>query len=192
MSVLDRINYELDESYLVEHVTKKHDEARNQYRLKSIEVPDDTAFDNQIADYYNYHFTKCISSGGEFPRSEAAGRAKKLINEYCRRTRKNRLDIYSDGRSGANGGMMKVLDIIMDGLKEESIENHYRDVIDRYVAPSIWDEQLHIIKEFLKRIPDTSAYDLEHPEKYVDNYEELIRLRVDQLRSVSKIFKRRQ
>ena len=55
--------------------------------------------------------------------------------------------------------MMKVLDIIMDGLKEESIENHYRDVIDRYVATSSWDEQLHIIKEYLKRIPDTSHID---------------------------------
>lgn len=188
MSVLERILEELDETYLVANITKKHDEARIQYRLDSITVPDDITFDNVIADYYNYHFTKCISSGGELSRAEAAGRAKEIIVEYCRRRRIDKLNVYSDGKTGANGGMREILDIIMEALKEEAVERHYRDVIDRYVAPSSWDEQLHLVKEFFKRIPDSSHFDKEHPERYVRNYEELIRLRVEQLKSLSKIF----
>jgi len=32
MSVLDRVLSELDESYIIENITKKHDEARIQYQ----------------------------------------------------------------------------------------------------------------------------------------------------------------
>ena len=82
-------------------------------------------------------------------RAEAAGRAKKIINEYCRKNGAHKLDIYSNGKKGYDGGMRKILDIIMNGLKEESIAMHFKDVIDRYVSPSSWVEQLSIIKEYI-------------------------------------------
>ena len=44
--------------------------------------------------------------------------------------------------------MRAILDIIMETLKEEAIERHVREVIDRYIAPSSWDEQV----EYNKRI----------------------------------------
>lgn len=188
MGVLERILEELDETYLVEHVTKKHDEARIQYPLRSITVDNDIEFDNLIADYYNFHFTKCVSNGGALSRAESAGRAKEILDNYCRRNRINRLNVYSNGKTGVDGGMRKILDIIMESMKEDSVEKHYKDVIDRYVTPSSWDEQIDLIKEYFKRIPDTSHFDKDHPEKYARDYEELIRNRVEQLKSVSKIF----
>ena len=51
-----------------------------------------------IADYYNYHFTKCISTGGELSRADAAGRAKEIITENYRRRRLDKLNAYSDGK----------------------------------------------------------------------------------------------
>ena len=35
MSVLNRVLHELDESYLVDHITRQHDEARIAYHLRS-------------------------------------------------------------------------------------------------------------------------------------------------------------
>jgi len=191
MSTLDSILRELDETFLVEQITKKHDEARIQYPLKSITVENDTAFDNLIADYYNYHFTKCISSGGELSRAEAAGRAKEIIIKEYRRKNLDKLNAYADGKTGTNGGMRTILDIIMESLKEEAVERHIRDVIDRYIQPSSYEEQVAIVKDILKKIGREAPYiDYDNPERYARNYEELIRALVAHIRNQSTIFRR--
>lgn len=74
-----------------------------------------------------------------------------------------------------NGGMRLILDIIMEVMKEEAVERHFRDVIDKYIAPSSWNEQVEIIKEILKKINDSPYLDRNNPERYVRNYEELIK-----------------
>ncbi|MBK8945376.1 MAG: hypothetical protein IPM32_08915 [Ignavibacteriae bacterium] len=190
MSILKNILEELDETYILEHVTKKHDEARIQYRISSITVPNDITFDNLIADYYNYHFTKCISNGGSLPRAESAGRAKEIIEKQYKRKGLDKLNAYSDGRTGMNGGMRLILDIIMEAMKEEAVERHFRDVIDKYIAPSSWNEQVEIIKEILKKINDSPYLDRNNPERYARNYEELIRLLVEQIKTESRLFRR--
>jgi len=190
MSTLNYILNELDESYIVEHIAKKHDEARVQYSLTRTTVPNDIEFDDLIADYYNHHFSRCISLGGELSRAEAAGRAKELIVKHYRKKRLDKLNAYSDGKTGSNGGMRQILDIIMESLKEEAIERHYRDVIDRYIAPSSWEEQVEIIEELFRRIPDSPHIDKDYPERYARNYEELIRALVEQLKTQSTIFRR--
>ena len=103
MNTLDLILKELDETYIAEFVTRIHDETRMQYPLHSIVVKDDIEFDDIIADYYNYHFTKCISSGGKLSRSEAAGRAKEIIERAYKAKGMDKLNAYSDGKIGTNG-----------------------------------------------------------------------------------------
>jgi len=191
MSVLEKILQELDEAYIVQQITKKHDEARMQYRLNSITVSDDTEFDDVIADYYNYHFGKCISPGASLSRAEAAGRAKEIIDREYRRKGMDRLNAYSDGKEGTNGGMRIILDIIMEHLKAESVELHVRDVIDRYIAPSSFEEQTNIIIEIIKKAGiNTSNIDSDHPERYARNYEELIRGLVESIKTQSAKFRR--
>lgn len=190
MSILENILNELDEKYLLDHVTKKHDEARIQFRITSITVQDDIAFDNLISDYYNYHFTKCISNGGTLPRAESAGRAKDIIEKYYRRKGLEKLNAYSDGKTGMNGGMRQILDIIMESMKEEAVERHMRNVIDKYIAPSNWEEQVEIIKEIINRIKDSPYLDRNNPERYARNYEELIRFLVEQYKMESRLFRR--
>lgn len=191
MGILERILQELDEIYIVDTVTKVHDEARMNYPLHSITVSDDAEFDKVIGDYYNYHFTKCISRGGNLPRSEAAGRAKEIIEQEYRRKRMDRLGAYSDGKTGTNGGMRAILDIIMERFKEDAVEHHIRDVIDRYVAPSDFEEQVSIIREIIAHMNYKPAYiDPDRPERYARNYEELIRGLVESARMQSSKFRR--
>jgi hypothetical protein len=177
MGVLESILKELDELYIVQHVSLKHDEARAQRPRKIIVVENDAEFDDVIAEYYNHHFTRCISGGGSLSRAEAAGRAKQIIEQYYRRHGGDILDAYRNGKKGTDGGIPKILDIIFEHLKEEAIEYHVRDVFDRYVAPSSWEEQVAIIKELLIILKNTGAtsLDFDHPERYAKNYEELIR-----------------
>jgi len=177
MGVLDQILNELDEMYLVEHVTKKHDEARIQYYLSKNSVSSDTEFDNIIAEYYDHHYSKCVSVGGAISRANAAGKAKEIINKAYRKMGKDRLDAYYDGKNGLNGGMRAILDLIMDHLKEEAIEHHIRDVLDRHILPSDYDEKVEIIKEILDKVQiNSNDIDRNRPERYAYNYEELIRL----------------
>ena len=190
MSILNKILHELDETYIVEHVTKQHDEARIQYTLKGITVSDDTEFDDVIADYYNHHFTKCISSGG-LTRAEAAGRAKEIINKEYGRKGMDRLNAYTDGKNGTNGGMRAILDILMEYLKDEAINRHIRDVLDRYVAPTSFDEQVAIVNELIHKVGSGSTYlDANQPERYARNYEELIRGLADSIKAQAAKFRR--
>lgn len=192
MGVLDSMLQELDELYLAQNVTRPHDEARMQYRLESITVGSDVEFDDLIAHYYNHHFTRCFSGGGNLSRAEAAGRAKQIIRQNYRRHGRDILDAYRDGKEGTNGGMRAILDILMEDLKAEAIENHVRDVFDRYVAPSGWEEQVSIVTELLGKIERSSAQgvDHEHPEKYARNYEELIRAFSEGLQKSAARFRR--
>jgi len=183
MSVLGSILQELDESYIVEHITKKHDEARIQYHMTKNTVSDDTEFDDMISDYFNHHFTQCVSGGGALSRAEAAGRAKEIIEREYRRKGQDKLHAYNDGKSGYNGGMRAILDIILDYLKNDAVERHVRDVLDRYVAPTSFDEQVSIVTEIISKTGISSEYvDVNHPERYARNYEELIRGLVESIK----------
>lgn len=191
MGKLDSILQELDEIYIVNTITREHDETRMRYRLPGITVANDAEFDDVIADYYNYHFTSCISHGGSLPRSEAAGRAKEIIEKAYYRKRMDRLTAYYDGKNGTNGGMRAILDLIMEQLKEEAVERHIRDVIDRYVAPSDFEEQVSIVREIIARMGYRPSYiDARRPERYARNYEELIRGLVESVNSQSMKFRR--
>ncbi len=190
MSVLERVLSELDESYIIENITKKHDEARIQYHLRSNTVSDDTEFDDVIADYYNHQFSRCFSSG-ELSRSEAAGRAKEIIAQEYRRKGRDKLHAYDDGKNGYNGGMRAILDTIMEYLKGEAIERHIRDVLDRYVAPTSFDEQVGIVIEIISRTGLSSQYvDASRPERYARNYEELVRALVESMKLQATKFRR--
>jgi len=191
MSVLDNILEELDEIYIVEHITKKHDEARMQYTMNKNTVSDDTEFDDVIFEYYNHHYTKCVAGGGSLSRADAASMAKEIINQEYRRKGRDKLHAYADGKDGTNGGMRAILDIIMERLKEDAIERHMRDVLDRYVAPTSFDEQVSIVREIINRTGISSTYvDADRPERYARNYEELIRGLVETFKLQAGRFRR--
>lgn len=191
MAVLDHILAELDEMYIVNNVTKQHDEARNMYPIRVMTVSDDIEFDNMIADYYNFHFGKCISHGANLSRSEAAGRAKEIIaKEYSSRGMK-KVNAYYDGKNGTNSGMYRILDTISESIKEDAVERHIRDVLDRYIQPSSFPEKVSIIIEIFNMIGRRDPHiDYEYPERYASNYEELVRAIANYLKTQSMIFRR--
>jgi hypothetical protein len=102
------------------------------------------------------------------------------------------LNAYKDAHEGSNGGLRVILDIIADGLKVESMEDHIRDVFDRYVAPNSWEQKVSIIQQFIRHCGTSlsSSIRADQPERYAQNYEELIRSYADGLKTTSSVFRR--
>jgi hypothetical protein len=191
MGVLNQILHELDESFVIANVTGRHDDARVSYQLRGNTVSSDAEFDEVITDYYNYHYTRCVSGGGSLTRAEAGGRAKNILEHDYRNHGMDKFNAYADGKTGQNSGMRHILDIIADRLKHEALENHIREVLDRYVAPTGFEEQTSVIRELIERMRIPSdKIDTRHPERYARHYEELIRGIVHAMNSHYASFRR--
>jgi hypothetical protein len=184
---------ELSEKTIAQKIGIPHDEARMRYPLLSNTVENFEEFSWIIGDYCNYHFTNCVSFGGTLSSSEAAGRAKELVEQEFRRKRGGDIvTAFNDSHDGTNGGLRVVLDTIAEGLKAESVERHIRDAFDRYVAPNSWELKVEIIKQFIRECGAflSSSIRIDQPERYAQNYQELIRSYVTALQNTSTIFDR--
>jgi hypothetical protein len=192
MMTIQSLIAELDERALAQTVGIPHDEMRMRYRLRSNTVTNFDDFSLIIAHYYSTHFTTCISKGGRLSRSQAASKAKEIIEQEFRRKGGDIVTAFNDAKDGTNGGMRRILDIIAEKLKEEAIEYHIRDTFDRYVTPNSWRQKVKIIKQFIQHYGRFlgSAIKGNQPERYAQNYRELIGSYVSALRATSGIFRR--
>jgi len=183
---------ELDERAIAQKISVPHDESRMCYPLNSNTVRNFDEFNRKIGDYYNVHFTTCISKGGKLSASEATSRAKELVVQEYRRRGGDIVMAYNDACDGTNGGMRAVLDIIAEGLKAESVERYIRDAFDRYVTPNSWEQKVGIIRQFIMHcgVHLSSSIRTNQPERYAQNYEELIRSYITALEQTSSIFRR--
>ena len=182
----------LDERRIAQLVGLPHDEARMRYPLSSNTARSFDEFSEVIGDYYNYHFTQCVSGGGLLAGAEAAGQAKEILDREYRRRKSDIVGAFNDAHDGTNGGLRVVLDSIAEALKAESVERYMRDVFDRHVAPNAWEDKVEIIRQFIRQCGAYLASSIrpDQPERYAQNYEELIRSYVDSLRATSSIFRR--
>jgi hypothetical protein len=163
-----------------------------QYSLRANIVGSFDEFSDRIGDYYDYHFTTCVSRGGALSRSEAAGRAKQILEQEYRRLGGDVVTSYNDAHEGTNGGLRGVLDKIAEALKAESVERYTREVFDRHIAPNAWEAKVEILRQFIRQCGAHlgSSIRADQPERYAHDYQELIRSYVAALRRTSAIFRR--
>jgi hypothetical protein len=182
----------LDELTIAREIGLAHDEARMQYHLDSNTVRDFDEFSHTIADYYDYHFTACVSGGGSLSPAEAGGRAKDIIAREYRRRGGDVTSAFNNAHDGTDGGMRAVLDIICEGIKAECVERYIRDMFDRHVAPNSWDDKVDIIRQFISSCGAqlSASIRASQPEAYAQNFEELIRSYAHALRQTSAMFRR--
>lgn len=182
----------LDERAIARCIGIPHDEARMRYPLRSNTVRDFDAFSRVIGDYFNYHFSACVSNGGSLSPAEAASRAKELLEREYRRHNGDIVTAFNDASDGTNGGLRAVLDKIAEGLKAESVQRYMREMFDRHVAPNSWEQKVSIIRQFIVCCGAhlSSSIRPDQPERYAHNYDELIRSYVEALQRTSSIFRR--
>ena len=192
MSSIKNLLAELEERTIAQRISIPHDEARGRYFLAANTVRTFDEFTRVSADYYSKHFTSCVSHGGSLPPSEAASRAKELLEREYRRRGGDIVTAYNDAHDGTNGGLRLILDTIAEGLKAESVERYIRDAFDRYVEPNSWEQKVEIIRQFLAQCGGLlgSSIRIDRPEQYAGNYKELINSYISALQRTSSIFRR--
>ena len=126
MSSLDNLIATIDELAIARNVGIPHDEARMRYSLSRNTVGSFDEFADVIADYYNHHLSECVAHGGFLSRTEAAGRAKEILEQEYRRQGGNMITAFNDANAATNGGLRVVLDRIAEFLKTESVERYIR------------------------------------------------------------------
>ncbi|MFC1895237.1 hypothetical protein ACFL0Q_01035 [Thermodesulfobacteriota bacterium] len=192
MNSLNNLIEALDELTVTRRISTPHDEARMRYSPQRNTVGSFQEFTSIIADYYNYHFSECISHGGSLSRTDASGRAKEILEQVYRRERGDLNTAYNDAHDGTNGGLRVILDRIAEHLKAESVERYTREAFDRFVEPNSWEQKVVIIRQFIARYGHqfSSSINPNQPERYAQNYQELIREYLESLKRTSSIFRR--
>lgn len=192
MSSISSLLSALDERSIAGSIALQHDEARMRYPLHSNTVQNFDEFTAIIGDYYNYHFSNAVAFGGNMGPGAGASRAKELLEREYRRRGGDIVSAYNDAHDGTNGGMRHVLDILAEGIKAESVEHYIRDTFDRHVAPNSWEQKVNMISQFIAQSGPflSSSIHSHQPERYAQNYEELIRAYVKALQETSSVFRR--
>jgi hypothetical protein len=192
MVSIEALLEELEERMIAKKVGIPNDEARISFALKKNTVDNFDEFSRIIGDYYNHHFTQCVSRGGSLSTSEATGRAKEILEREYRRRAGDVVTAFNDAHDGTNGGLRVALDTIAESIKAESVERYIRDVFDRHVTPNSWDKKVEIVRQFINqnRAVFGSSINQDQPERYAQNYQELIRSYVNGLQRTSSIFRR--
>ena len=167
----------LDERAIARDVAIPHDEKRMQYHLSSNTVTDWDQFRDIITDYYNYHYTGCVSRGGRLSPYEAYGATKPLLEKEYRKKGGDIVSAFNDAHDGTNGGLRSVLDIICEAIKAESIERYIQNVFDHHVAPNSWDQRLDMTRQFIAYAGPylSSSIVVSQPKRYAHDWSELIR-----------------
>jgi hypothetical protein len=192
MASIENLLAELDNKTLARKIEQYHTDAISKYVLKSSRVDSFEEFSLMIGDYYNYHFTRCISNGGKLSKTEATDRAKEIIKKEYGRRGQDIVSAYNDAHDGTNGGLFGILSIIADRLKTEAVERWIREVFDRHVAPNSWEQKVEILKKFIAYCgPSLSRYiEPDYPQRYASNYEAIVRGYVRARQEISSILDR--
>lgn len=192
MTAIQQIMDALEERSIARNIGIPHDEARMRYPLTSNTVSSFELFAMATGDYLNHHTAACVTNGGRMSIDHAQSRAKELLEREYRRHNGDIVSAYNDAHDGTNGGMRHILDIIADACKAEAVQHYVRSVFDRYVAPNSWEDKVEIIRQFIQHFDASipSSVRRDQPERYAQNYRELIDAFVQGLRQTSAVFRR--
>jgi hypothetical protein len=178
MSSFAVLLHELDPKTIAQRVEAVHNAARMEYCVRTMRPASFRDFEEIIGDYYNFHVSRCMVTPGWLSHSDAVSTAKAIIEQEHGPRRHNTAIIaaFNDARDGTNGGLRRILNTIAENLRNQAVNRHVRDAFDRNVAPYCWEAKVKIIRQFLdhfgRYLPSSVRTDI--PERYADNYEELI------------------
>ena len=191
MAVIDELIYALQETTVAREVAIRHDDARSQYRPPRNTVRGWREFEDIIADYYAFHYSQCVAPGAHLSRTEALGRAKEILEREYRRRHSDIAGAFADARDGTASGVFGVINALADGIKADSIRYYATEQFDSRVPPD-FDAKVDLIREFIARCGAQlgDAIQRNRPERYAEDYRQLIEAYVAGLQQTSAVFRR--
>jgi len=192
MSTIQSLKAALDERAIAQRVGQAHDEARMGYPLRSNTVNSVQEFERTIGDYYAHHHAACVAHGARMRPFDAMARAKQILERAYRRRNLGLRNAVQDAKTGTNGGLRVILDLLADATKAESIENYMGEVFDRHVELDSWEQRVEIIRQFMAYYGAELPDDIRSspPERFANDYKDLIGAVVENMQKVSSLFRR--
>ena len=156
------------------NVGKPHDTARGSYSLSSTMIPNWPGFENGLLDYYCHHCS--VVGGGDL--GDPAQNLAEAKNYAIRGAGRNATikQLYRNAITGANRGMVGVLDGMANAIKQKYIEGYISSAFDGYLNPCSIDETTEIMRQFFKKCGAFlgSEIDVTRPEYYAANFRSYI------------------
>ena len=190
MATIDILLDRLRPPRLAQEIGLAHDNARLRYPVDTNTVSTFEAYYDRIGDYYSYHHSSCIARGGQLSRAHAAQDARQILErEY--RNRGGIQAAYIDARDGTNGGVRTQLDKIAEALKSQALSQYVGHVFDTLVAPSSWEEQKELIRQFVDKCGAYLSHDIkaDTPERHARDYRRLVEAYVEGLGATSALLR---
>ncbi len=145
MSKYGDVMRHLHPQVIIEKVDVPHDTARGNYRLQTSIARSYLEFENILIDYMDHHMRAVI--GSSLPPEYLLSKARGYIGN------EERFDqaLYI-GMSGTDGGMVRTLNDVADGFKNEAREGYYRYVLDSFVDPLSFIEVVELMRELKNKL----------------------------------------
>jgi hypothetical protein len=152
------------------------DSARAAYIMESVTVSPHEDFNNAFTSFYLHlvRHTRRVSNPVDF-RAAAAEALGLLERAFSKRGGfKAALD---EGRTGINGGLRLVLDMMTEQFKREEQEKHINRVFKTALDPKDWEGRVELMGALLKNLEPHLGPEIvsQPPSRFAEHYEEIIR-----------------
>lgn len=147
---------------IAEQIESVHKVIRESYKVKKYVVADYEEFKQEVAKYYQYHFSTWIEADQIMPSDIAHTRANRILNNKPNTNLPEIRDVlgssgengytisYKNAKTGRYGGMISVIDAIAEGIKNEAISRYVSAVFLDCVNPMDFDKKIIFVQEYIK------------------------------------------
>lgn len=189
--IIDYILEKLNPINIDTTLLKPIDEARANYIIDKIRVDSYEELIESIANFYIHILRRTNNESIKTDKQKLLVEALDLFKKTYPQKSKYEFAI-SNGINGFNGGIRKIFDQITEYLKIISKEKYIESTINEFINPLDFDLKKSLIDEIIKREKHNLDVDerLLIPEKYIDNYDKIIKLYSNSKNALNNIFVR--
>ncbi len=169
MSRYQQLMEDLHPQVIIAKTEVPYDTAYANYSLQSSIVSSYAEFEEEVITFIAYVMLNTV--GSYLPPEFLLDKARNFLD------RKPGFDnAVIMAMSGADGGLMAVLQLIVLKFKEEARQSYYQYILDSYIDPMNFEQIVEIMTEFKQRLSayTDDAFDFISPEQMAGQYKQIL------------------
>jgi hypothetical protein len=189
--ILDYILEQIDPDYIDTTITRPLDEARSTFILEKVKVDTYEELLDVLTAFYIHLYRNTYDKTLKISKDKFSIEALDLFHKtFPSKTDTN--EAIANGLIGLNGGLRLILDQITDYLINETRNKHILTVIHESINPLNYELKKQLINVIIRREEEKLNISEEklNPEKYVENYIEIIKAYASSKQTLNISFKR--
>jgi hypothetical protein len=187
---LQSILSEISSETLTHAVGLPIDTARAVYIMDSVTVNSYEEFNETIASFY-LHLIRHLRKLAEPVDLEAAGAEAFALLERTFSKKGGLQAALAEARSGLQGGLRFVFDMVTEQFKREEQEKHINRVLKSALDPLDWKGKVGLMGALMKRLEPHLEPEIrsQPPERFAVHYEVIIRAYLQSMDQVNSLFR---